>query len=122
MEDVKHAKNLYRVSEQVVSFNHHLAPLIACWATGKPRENITTASIEKEHNVDDVDNDADNDDTAEKKVEDMPDVQIILGPIQDTVSIWCQESYAFHQKKCRYNQLTLQNQPNTTALCIRCFW
>ena len=97
MEDLKHAKNLHRVSEQVVSINHHLAPLIARWATGKPRENITTASIEKEHNVDDVDNDADNDDTAEEEVDDMPDVQVILGPIQDTVSIWCQESYAFHQ-------------------------
>ena len=39
------------------------------------RENIATASIGKEHNADDVDNDADNDTEEE---EDMPDVRIVL--------------------------------------------
>ena len=58
------------------------------------RENITSASIEKEHNggsggsnVDDVDNDADNDTEDDDDDIPIPDVQVLLDQIQDTESI-----------------------------------
>ena len=50
------------------------------------RGNMDTASIEgeREHNVDDVDNDADNDTEEE---EDMPDVQLAHDPIWDELPV-----------------------------------
>ena len=82
-------------SKLLVSIIWHLGVLGNNENRGAPdhRENITSASIEKEHNgsgssnVDDVDNDADNDTEDDDDDIPIPNVQVVLDQIQDTESI-----------------------------------